>query len=1109
MKGLNRSEVFAIILSVTLDIAFAAGYPSTWTSSHLDAGYPAGVTCISHPATDWGEHGSPSAVAITFTLAESAGKAVNAICPGATYTITEKLAGTDSGHIFVTTTAGSLSPGEKPAGWAITFTLADSAGKAVNAICPGATYTITEKLAGTDSGHIFVTTTAGSLSPGEKPAGCNGARFGSANRAPSFSQKLTEKLAGTDSGHIFVTTTAGSLSPGEKPAGCNGARFGSANRAPSFSQKLTVSCKEVTATDKVTLAVTYTTGTGGNFRRGSATFNIDPSCYTTICGGSTLSPSPSPSPKPSPSPTPSSCSVLPNVTGITWPALCSGKLTCQAACRTGFAGGRVRASCGLARGWTVTGFCTCVSRGCGSNPSWGHWGGDLQNTRNAASEKGISPANVGRLARAWVFNTTADVSATPTVVGNRLLVPDWGGYMYCLNADTVTATDKVTLAVTYTTGTGGNFRQGSATFNIDPSCYTTTCGGSTLSPSPSPSPKPSSLLPGTSPSPKPSPSPTPSSCSVLPNVTGITWPALCSGKLTCQAACRTGFAGGRVRASCGLARGWTVTGFCTCVSRRCGSNPSWGHWGGDLQNTRIAASEKGISPANVGRLARAWVFNTTADVSATPTVVGNRLLVPDWGGYMYCLNADTGALIWSRPIIEYVLAVDPAPYPPSYSNASIISRTSPAVAGDVMVFGVMKKGGGFPYLIAANVTNGVLLWGFRADPHPAAMITQSPTVHNGAVYVGVSSLEELIADNPEYECCTFIGNMLKVDLATGTVVWRTYMAPQNNNQTGGFSGNSVWGSSPALNLQLGHVYIATGNNYEIPKVLAQCHQAVGNLTVENMQQHLACEAKYGQGNYHNCMIALDMETGAIRWAKQLGGPDAWNAACLYSNNKEACPDLNSPDYDFAQAPMLVKTCKTGACKQLVVAGQKSGWVWALRPRDGSVDWSLQVGPGGLVGGMQWGSAADSQRIYVSNNNANGVSVDLTQMKAVPNTPGAAAPPASTKGGLAAAVDAFSGKLLWTFANPTMHWDTSVPPQNARSQAPMTVANGVVYYASMDAAGSLFYLEAATGRLLGNFSTGATLGCGPSVARGKVYTGSGYLNFGLGQRGNKLHALRVA
>jgi outer membrane protein assembly factor BamB len=68
-------------------------------------------------------------------------------------------------------------------------------------------------------------------------------------------------------------------------------------------------------------------------------------------------------------------------------------------------------------------------------------------------------------------------------------------------------------------------------------------------------------------------------------------------------------------------------------------------------------------------------------------------------------------------------------------------------------------------------------------------------------------------------------------------------------------------------------------------------------------------------------------------------------------------------------------------------------------------------------------------------------------------------------------------------------DTSLPPKNALSQAPMTVANGVVYYASMDAKGTLFYLEAATGRLLGSFETGATLGCGPSLARGKVFVGA--------------------
>jgi hypothetical protein len=204
----------------------------------------------------------------------------------------------------------------------------------------------------------------------------------------------------------------------------------------------------------------------------------------------------------------------------------------------------------------------------------------------------------------------------------------------------VTATDKVVLAVTYATGIGGNFRQGSSTFNIDAACYKATCGGNP--PAPSPSPKQTSPLPGSSPA--LSPSPTPNTCSTLPNVTGITWPVTCSGKAVCQGPCRAGYTGGRVRAVCTQARGWKVTGVCTCVSKACGANPIWGHWGGDLQNTRNAANEKGISPANAARLGQAWVFNTTGDVSATPTVVGSRLLVPDWGGYMYCINADTGGL---------------------------------------------------------------------------------------------------------------------------------------------------------------------------------------------------------------------------------------------------------------------------------------------------------------------------------------------------------------------------------------------------------------------------------------------------------------------------------
>lgn len=82
--------------------------------------------------------------------------------------------------------------------------------------------------------------------------------------------------------------------------------------------------------------------------------------------------------------------------------------------------------------------------------------------------------------------------------------------------------------------------------------------------------------------------------------------------------------------------------------------------------------------------------------------------------------------------------------------------------------------------------------------------------------------------------------------------------------------------------------------------------------------------------------------------------------------------------------------------------------------------SLPVGPGGTVGGLQWGSAADSSRIYVTNNNYLNLAVDLTKMNAVPNQMGSNIVPTTTQGGLAAAVDAFDGTLAWTFANPTMH-----------------------------------------------------------------------------------------
>jgi polyvinyl alcohol dehydrogenase (cytochrome) len=76
----------------------------------------------------------------------------------------------------------------------------------------------------------------------------------------------------------------------------------------------------------------------------------------------------------------------------------------------------------------------------------------------------------------------------------------------------------------------------------------------------------------------------------------------------------------------------------------------FGQWpvtGQNLNNTRSAPDEEQISPANAASLAVKWTFTTGGDVSATPTVAGNAVYVPDWAGNVYAIDRHTGHPIWS------------------------------------------------------------------------------------------------------------------------------------------------------------------------------------------------------------------------------------------------------------------------------------------------------------------------------------------------------------------------------------------------------------------------------------------------------------------------------
>src|SRR6185312_13339748 len=234
---------------------------------------------------------------------------------------------------------------------------------------------------------------------------------------------------------------------------------------------------------------------------------------------------------------------------------------------------------------------------------------------------------------------------------------------------------------------------------------------------------------------------------------------------------------------------------------------------------------------------------------------------------------------------------------------------------------------------AVSAATGTLLWKKKVDNHPAAVLTAAAAVHDGVLYIPISSFEEAMAASPQYACCTFRGSVVALDAATGDQLWKTYtIEEQHAADAHGPSGAAVW-STPTSDIAHNLLYIATGDNYSEPP-----------------------------SKTSDAVLALDAKTGKIVWSQQLTAGDVYNIGCDIQLKKN-CPAGEGNDFDFGQPPILVSLASD---KRVLILGQKSGIVHALDPdAQGKPLWSQRVGKGGKLGGIQWGSAAANGRIFVA------------------------------------------------------------------------------------------------------------------------------------------------
>jgi polyvinyl alcohol dehydrogenase (cytochrome) len=496
------------------------------------------------------------------------------------------------------------------------------------------------------------------------------------------------------------------------------------------------------------------------------------------------------------------------------------------------------------------------------------------------------------------------------------------------------------------------------------------------------------------------------------------------------------------------------------------SGATWNGWGGaNTSNTRFQdARAAALLPADVPKLKLKWAFGFPGDLqsNAQATIVGGRVFVGSPGGGVYSLDASSGCIRWFYQAGAGV------------RSAISIGR---AAGKDLAFFGDQN---GNAY--ALDASTGALVWKVRADDFPVARISGSPTFYNGRLYVPVASGEEGAGSVPTYECCTFRGSVVSLDAATGTQIWKSYMIAEGAHQTTknkvgtqlwGPSGSPVW-ASPAIDARKNAIYITTGDNYSEPAT-----------------------------DTSDAFVALDLDTGKMLWHRQMTQNDAYVSACRLPD-KTNCPSVNGPDFDFGASPILVNLANG---RRVVLAGQKSGVVHALDPdNNGEILWQTRVGQGGTMGGVQWGSAADAQNVYVANSDIGRIMLTYSTFTDAD----------AKRGGGMYALKLETGEKVW-FTPPS---DCGGRPRCSPAQsAAVSAFPGIAFSGSVD--GHMRAYSTADGRIVWDYDTerpyetvngveargGSIDGPGPAIGGGLVLFNSGYHTAG-GAPGNVLLAFSV-
>ncbi len=471
---------------------------------------------------------------------------------------------------------------------------------------------------------------------------------------------------------------------------------------------------------------------------------------------------------------------------------------------------------------------------------------------------------------------------------------------------------------------------------------------------------------------------------------------------------------------------------------------NWTSYNGDYSGRRFSSLQE-INASNVRELRTAWVFHpgNSQRLEVTPVVIRGVMYITS-ANDVFALDARTGRSLWhyQRPLSPGLL--DDAAAHKSRGVAvwqdSVYAETDDA------------------HLLRIDARSGGLIWDIEyADKTKHYGATSAPLAVNGMIIVGTSGGDSGVR-----------GFVAAYDAITGKLKWRFWTIPGP-----GEFGSSSWP---------GDAYLYGGATTWMPGTY---DPELNTLywTTSNAAPDFVGDTRPGDDLYTASVVALNADTGELRWYFQFTPHDLW-------------------DYDANETPVLVDTRENGSVRRLLVQANRNGFFYVIDRTNGKflratrfaekLTWASQIDPSGrpvlsgkiptaegtyicpgIEGATNWFSPSynpNTGLLYVialeSCNVFFAKPEKFVKGQTYYNT-GTKLPADENSQKVLLALSVADGKIVWRY------------PQvgNAHSWAgTLATATGLVFFG--DDTGMLEAVDGATGRPLWHFNTGQLMSASP-------------------------------